>query len=62
VQIGGENFEFEVVDTGGFQNWQPVAVGELDLNAGIHQLAVKPLNKAAKAALDLHKVVLTPVK
>ena len=62
VQVGDEDFEFEVVDTGGFQNWKPVEVGELDLNSGVHQLAIKPLSKAAKAALDVHKVVLKPVK
>jgi len=62
VQIGSEDFEFEVIDTGGFQNWQPVEVGELQLESGLHKLSIKPLTKAAKAALDIHKVVLKPVK
>lgn len=62
VKVGGEDFEFEVVDTGGFQNWKPVEVGELELDSGNFSLTIKPNSKAAKAALDVHKVVLTPVK
>ncbi len=61
VQVGSEDFEFEVVDTGGFQNWQSIEVGELDLDSGVHKLSLKPLSKAAKAALDVHKIVLKPV-
>ncbi len=62
VNVASEAFEFEVVDTGGFQNWKTVEIGEIDLNSGTHHLAIKPIEKADKGTLDLQKVTLTPVK
>jgi len=62
LNVASEAFEFEVLDTGGFQNWKTVEIGEIDLNSGTHHLAVKPIEKAGKGTLDLHKVTLTPVK
>jgi hypothetical protein len=62
INIGSEEFEYKVIDTGGFQNWKTVEVGEIDLNEGTHQLAIKPIEKAAKAVFDVQKVRLAPVK
>ena len=62
IHVGAEEFEYKVTDTGGFQNWKTFEVGEIDLDAGKHQLAIKPIEKAAKAVFDVHKVKLTPVK
>ena len=62
IHVGKKEFEYKVIDTGGFQNWKTVEVGELDLNSGSHWLAIKPIEKAAKAVFDVHKVKLTPVK
>ncbi|MEM7144725.1 MAG: hypothetical protein AAF591_06295 [Verrucomicrobiota bacterium] len=55
--------EFEVKDTGGFQNWEEVSVGEVEIaEAGERVLRVQPKTKAAKAVLDVNRVVLKPVE
>lgn len=61
LQLGDQKIAFTVEETGGFQNWKEVAVGELEIAAaGLQRLVVKPLDKKAKAVLDIQKVVLTP--
>jgi len=62
VLVNDKTLKFSVEDTGGFQNWKTVDLGTVDLtHAGEHKLAVKPLSKAAKAVMDVQKVVLTPL-
>lgn len=69
---GGSEVEFavdalklvlKVEDTGGFQNFKALAVGEMRLEKpGRYTLAVKPIKKAASAVMDLREVKLVPVK
>lgn len=62
VLINDETLSFKVVETGGFQNWKEVPIGKVKLDlAGQHKLAIKPVNKAGKAVMDIQKLVLTPV-
>ncbi len=57
-----EILTFEVEDTGGFQNWKSRQIGTVSFSReGRHTLSIKPLSKAAKSVMDVHKVVLTPV-
>jgi hypothetical protein len=62
VRLAGQEAKFTVVDTGGFQQWKEVVVGELEVKeTGSHYLVVDPLNKVKSAVLDVQKVVLKPV-
>ena len=62
ILSGDHRLTFTVADTGGFQNWKDVAVGEVAFDkAGNHTLILDPVNRANKAVLDVQKVVLTPV-
>lgn len=62
VRVAGEKLKFTVKDTGGFQKWEDVKVGEVEIKeAGVQFLAVDPLNKKKAAVLDVQKVVLKPV-
>jgi hypothetical protein len=62
VKVGSEEKKFTVKDTGGFQKWQDVVVGEIEIKQpGVQRLVVDPVNKAKSAVLDVQKVVLKPV-
>ena len=62
VKVGTEEKKFTVKDTGGFQKWQDVVVGEIEIKTGgVQHLVVDPLNKVKSAVLDVQKVVLKPV-
>lgn len=62
VKLGTQELKFTTQDTGGFQNWQEVQVGEIEIkNSGLQRLVIDPVNKVNKAVLDVHKVLLTPV-
>jgi hypothetical protein len=62
VRQDGQALKFTTQDTGGFQNWQEVQVGEIEIKKpGRQRLAIDPVNKVKSAVLDVHKVVLTPV-
>jgi len=55
--------EFTVIDTGGFQNWQDVEAGVLEIKKpGLQRIAIKPQTQAKGAVMDIQKIVLTPVK
>ena len=57
-----QELKFKVQDTGGYQNWTPVSVGELKIDKpGTYRLAVKPQSKNGGAVMDVQKVVLAPV-
>jgi len=61
VRLGEQKLAFTVAETGGFQNWKLVEVGEIEIKAsGLQRLVVQPLDKKGKAVLDIQKVVLTP--
>ncbi len=48
-------------DTGGFQKWLDVNLGEIEITtAGTQRLVIDPVNKVKSAILDVQKVVLTP--
>jgi hypothetical protein len=62
VKQGDQALKFTTQDTGGFQKWQEVQVGEIEIkSAGRQRLAIDPVNKVKSAVLDVQKVVLTPV-
>lgn len=62
VRIAGQELKFTVKDTGGFQKWEDVVVGEIEIKQpGIERLVVDPVNKAKAAVLDVQKVTLKPV-
>jgi hypothetical protein len=62
VKQGGQALKFTTQDTGGFQQWQEVQVGEIEIKEpGRQRLAIDPVNKTKSAVLDVQKVVLTPV-
>lgn len=56
-----QSLKFTTQDTGGFQNWQELPAGEIEIKtAGAQRLAVDPVNKVKSAVLDVQKIVLTP--
>lgn len=62
VKLGGQALKFTTQDTGGFQTWQEVPVGEIEIKAaGTQRLMIDPVNNVKSAVLDVQKVVLTPV-
>lgn len=61
VKCAGQELKFIVKDTGGFQKWSEVAVGEIEIKEkGTQYLTVDPVTKKKTAVLDVSKVVLTP--
>lgn len=60
VEIGGETLKFTVQDTGHFQQMIQRTIGQVELAAGTHTLAVKPQTKPGVAVMDLRRVVLRP--
>jgi arylsulfatase A len=65
VEIGGDSglttLPFTVQETGHFQQMILRVIGEVELTAGRHTLAVKPRTKPGIAVMDLRRVVLRPV-
>lgn len=62
VALDGQELKFTVQDTGGFQKWTEVSVGEVKIDKpGTYHLTVKPQSKQGKAVMDVQKVVLAPV-
>lgn len=62
VQVDDQRFDFVVEDTGHFQNFTPRLLGQVDLSAGEHALALKPQSKKAAAVMDVRRVRLVPVQ
>jgi len=56
----GETLTFTVQDTGHFQHQILRVIGEVNLMAGRHTLAVKPRTKPGIAVMDLRRIVLRP--
>ncbi len=62
VRLDGQSLKFTTRDTGGFQSWQPVEPGEIEIRKpGKNRLVIDPVNKVKNAVLDVHKVELVPV-
>ena len=61
VVVGDQETRFTVAATGGFQQWQPVSAGTIELGeSGTHFLALRPLSKPGRAVMDVLKVELRP--
>lgn len=62
LHLNDKSFDFTVEETGGFQSWKEVKLGEVTLGAvGESKLAIVPKKKAGKAVMDIQKIVLTPI-
>ncbi|GAA5141964.1 hypothetical protein GCM10023213_27070 [Prosthecobacter algae] len=62
LQHADQTLKFTTQDTGGFQNWKELPLGEIEIKAtGKQRLRIDPVNKVKSAVLDVQKVVLTPV-
>ena len=62
VLFGGQTLEFEVEDTGGFQNWKVRELGEVTIEQpGEYQLEIRPENKAGVAVMDVRRIRLLPL-
>jgi hypothetical protein len=62
VLANASTLEFDVADTGGFQNWREIKLGTVELKTkGPNRLAIVPLEIKGAALMDVRKVVLTPV-
>lgn len=61
LRLGNQALPWKVEDTGGFQNWKPLAVGEVRIDsASPAVLSLHPRSKAGNAIVDIRKIVLTP--
>lgn len=62
IVVGNQSIQFQVVDTGGFQQFQAREVGTISIDkAGRHTLTLRPRRKAAAAVVDVRSITLTPV-
>lgn len=56
-----DSFEFDVEETGHFQNFKKRQIGELSiLKPGTYQLRLRPVKLAKKAVMDVREVRLVP--
>jgi arylsulfatase A-like enzyme len=62
VVVDNEILKFTVQDTGHFQAMILRTIGNLELTAGKHNLAVKPQTKPGVAVMDLRRIVLRPAR
>lgn len=61
VRVGEQPLAFTVRETGHFQNFIAVSLGELELAAGPTTLTLRPIRKARDAVMDVRRIVLRPV-
>lgn len=60
--VGDQSLTHTVRETGGFQRFVPVELGEITITKpGRHEFTVKPMKKPGPAVMDLRLVTLTPV-
>lgn len=62
IEIGDKSLAFTVQETGHFQHMILLSLGEIELPAGKHKLAVRPRSKPGAAVMDLRRVVLRPAE
>lgn len=61
LKQGSHSLKWTTQDTGGFQSWKEMPLGEIEITStGQQRLVIDPVTKAKAAALDVQKVVLTP--
>lgn len=60
VRLDEKTIPFIVRETGGFQNFKPVKLGEHVLAAGRHRLALEPQTKPGLAVMDARQATLEP--
>lgn len=60
ITIGEKSLRWNVRETGHFQHFIPLAVGEVDLTAGPHTLAIRCRRKARDAVADIRRIVVRP--
>jgi hypothetical protein len=60
LEVDNQILKFTVQDTGHFQAMILRTIGNLELTAGKHNLAVKPQTRPGAAVMDLRRVVLRP--
>ncbi len=61
--VNEHTFEFDIADTGGYQNWREIQVGTVELTTkGENKIAIIPLDLKGGALMDVQKVILHPVK
>lgn len=61
-QVGAHRFVTQVVETGGFQNFQRRTLGEAALEAGPLTVTVRPIRKPGVAVMDLPEMRLEPLE
>jgi acetyl esterase/lipase len=61
LQVGGQAIAWTVPETGGFQSFEPVEVGDIRLAAGVNRIVIAPVRRQAKAVMDVRMVSLRPV-
>jgi hypothetical protein len=62
LSVGANRITASVADTGGWSNYSTKRVGRVRLAAGGQTLRIKPTTKGRNLVMDLHRVILTPVK
>lgn len=61
ILVNDQEKTMTVEDTGGFQSWKKLSLGEVELSAtGENKIAILPETKAGKAVFDVRKIVLNP--
>jgi arylsulfatase A-like enzyme len=60
IEIDAQTLKFTVDDTGHFQHLILRLIGQANLSAGPHSLAIKPRTKPGATVMDLRQVVLRP--
>jgi len=63
VTVGSKTLEFEVEETGGFQDFVPRSIGTVRIpKPGLHTLKIQPLTRAKEAVMDVRQIRLIPAK
>lgn len=63
IEIAGSKLQFEIEDTGHFQNFKPRRVGTVRVaKPGTFPLMIRTIKKAKVAACDIRQIRLLPVK
>ena len=59
IEVGGKKFGWDVIDTGGFQSWKEIELGDVELSeVGKVTLAVRALSKKKVAVMDVQRITL----
>jgi hypothetical protein len=62
IAVGDQVLPFNVAETGGFQAWRDVKLGNVNLSPGVTTMVTaKPKKKARNAVMDIQQITLRPV-